>query len=124
MPDKARAPALGFLQAVSALGNVAAAIISLTLLSLHASGVIQQTPWRWMFAVGVLPALLAFVVFRYLEDPRNGSTRSIPKAKSRKPVRSPNSSVTPRWRKNVIVGMILAMAGVVGLWGIGFFSFD
>jgi MFS family permease len=30
----------------------------------------------------------------------------------------------PRWRKNTIIGMLLAFAGVVGLWGIGFFSFD
>ena len=30
----------------------------------------------------------------------------------------------PRWRKNTIVGMLLAFSGVVGLWGIGFFSFD
>ena len=30
----------------------------------------------------------------------------------------------PRWRRNAIVGMLLAFAGVVGLWGIGFFSFD
>jgi hypothetical protein len=29
-----------------------------------------------------------------------------------------------RWRRNAIVGMLLAFAGVVGLWGIGFFSFD
>jgi MFS family permease len=30
----------------------------------------------------------------------------------------------PRWRKDTIVGTALAFAGVVGLWGIGFFSFD
>ena len=30
----------------------------------------------------------------------------------------------PRWRYNAIIGMLLAFAGVVGLWGIGFFSFD
>ena len=30
----------------------------------------------------------------------------------------------PRWRRNTIVGMLLAFSGVVGLWGIGFFSFD
>ena len=30
----------------------------------------------------------------------------------------------PRWRKNAFVGMMLAFSGVVGLWGIGFFSFD
>jgi hypothetical protein len=30
----------------------------------------------------------------------------------------------PRWRYNVILGMCLATCGVIGLWGIGFFSFD
>ena len=30
----------------------------------------------------------------------------------------------PRWRRNTLVGMLLAFSGVVGLWGIGFFSFD
>jgi hypothetical protein len=29
-----------------------------------------------------------------------------------------------RWRRNAIVGMLLALSGVVGLWGIGCFSFD
>ena len=35
-----------------------------------------------------------------------------------------SSSRDPRWRYNAIVGMLLAFSGVVGLWGIGFFSFD
>jgi len=30
----------------------------------------------------------------------------------------------PRWRYNVIIGMLLATCGVIGLWGIGFFSMD
>ena len=30
----------------------------------------------------------------------------------------------PRWRRRAIVGMLMAFAGVVGLWGIGFFSVD
>jgi MFS family permease len=30
----------------------------------------------------------------------------------------------PTWRRNAFVGLALAFAGVVGLWGIGFFSFD
>jgi MFS family permease len=30
----------------------------------------------------------------------------------------------PRWRRNAIIGMLLACSGVIGLWGIGFFSFD
>src|SRR5205085_2265701 len=30
----------------------------------------------------------------------------------------------PRWRKHAIIGLLLAFSGVVGLWGIGFFSVD
>jgi MFS family permease len=30
----------------------------------------------------------------------------------------------PRWRRNAIVGLLLASSGVIGLWGIGFFSFE
>jgi hypothetical protein len=29
-----------------------------------------------------------------------------------------------RWRRHAIVGMLLACAGVIGLWGIGFFAID
>jgi MFS family permease len=28
----------------------------------------------------------------------------------------------PRWRKNTIVGLLLGVSGMIGLWGIGFFS--
>jgi hypothetical protein len=28
----------------------------------------------------------------------------------------------PRWRKNTIIGLILAISGVIGLWGIGFWT--
>ena len=30
----------------------------------------------------------------------------------------------PRWRRNALAGMLLACAGVIGVWGIGFFSPD
>src|SRR5262249_18348770 len=29
-----------------------------------------------------------------------------------------------RWRNPALFGLLLALAGVIGLWGIGFFSFD
>src|SRR4029453_2171721 len=28
----------------------------------------------------------------------------------------------PRWRRNTIVGLFLGVSGMIGLWGIGFFS--
>jgi MFS family permease len=29
---------------------------------------------------------------------------------------------SPRWRKNSIIGLLLGVSGMIGLWGIGFFS--
>src|SRR5205823_11472216 len=29
-----------------------------------------------------------------------------------------------RWRRRAVVGLLLAISGIVGLWGIGFFSID
>ncbi len=30
----------------------------------------------------------------------------------------------PRWRRNALVGFVLACSGAIGLWAIGFFSYD
>jgi MFS family permease len=74
-----------------------------------------------MFLMGGLPALLAIFVFRKLKEPEQWT-----KAKAeKKKLGSMGELLTdPRWRHNTIIGMLLAFAGVVGLWGIGFFSFD
>ncbi len=125
MPDRARAPALGMLQAFSALGNVTAAMVALTLGQMAMTGAIEQSPWRWMFAVGVLPALLAVVVIRKLKEPERWQQSVAVDEEHKKKAGSLRELFgTPRWRKNVIVGMILASSGVIGLWGIGFFSID
>src|SRR5215204_5139029 len=53
MPDKARPYALGLLQALSAIGNVSAALINILFGNLESQGVFQAgTSWRWMFVVG------------------------------------------------------------------------
>src|SRR6476661_6679890 len=51
MPDKARPHALGLLQALSAVGNVSAALISMGLGHLEQTGALK-CGWRWMFVVG------------------------------------------------------------------------
>src|SRR5581483_12347948 len=68
MPDHARPFALGWLQALSAIGNVTAALISMGLGQLEKAGAVHEA-WRWMFVVGVLPALLAVLVMRRLKEP-------------------------------------------------------
>ena len=54
LPADARPQALGMLQAFSALGNVAAGLISLVMVGLWSRNVIASY-WRWMFSVGVCP---------------------------------------------------------------------
>jgi MFS family permease len=113
MPDRARPHALGMLQAFSTLANVLAAVI----------GMGFGTNWRPMFAVGVVPALLAVLVMTRLKEPERWQ-----KARAEGDAKKSGSLVelfgTPRWRNNAIVGLLLAASGVIGLWGIGFFSID
>jgi MFS family permease len=120
MPDRARPFALGWLQALSAIGNMMAAVIGITLGHLEESGAVGSA-WRWMFIMGALPAFLAIPIFRRLKEPESWKRARAEKAH----MGSISDLFTdPRWRHNAIVGMLLAFSGVVGLWGIGFFSFD
>lgn len=132
MPDRARPFALGWLQALSAVGNMMAALLSILMGELEKAGTIGSS-WRAMFVVGVLPALLSLFIFKRLKEPdrwkaavaqrladeKAGVQRTGPKLGS-----IAELFIDPRWRRNTIVGMLLAFSGVVGLWGIGFFSFD
>jgi len=120
VPARARPFALGTVQACSAVGNMLAALIGIGLGQMEQSGAIGSA-WRMMFVVGALPALLALIVFRKLKEPEQWQKAR----QERKQLGSVGELFSdPRWRHNAIVGMLLAFAGVVGLWGIGFFSFD
>jgi len=132
MPDRARPMALGWLQALSAVGNMMAAFMSILLGQAEKSGVIGS-PWRWMFVIGVLPALLSLFIFKKLKEPekwKEANAKRLAEKASGLITDGPKmGSIAelfgdPRWRRNTIVGMLLAFSGVVGLWGIGFFSFD
>jgi MFS family permease len=133
MPDRARPQALGMLQALSAVGNMIAAGISIGL------GWLEQfhpeiigSSWRSMFLIGVAPALLVIPIFRRLKEPERWKAAAAEEVGSARDEHTPKHKLgslselfgDPRWRRNTFVGMALAFAGVVGLWGIGFFSFD
>jgi MFS family permease len=124
LPDRARAPALGLLQALSAVGNVTAGLIVMLFESLAASGAIPHSAWRWVFGVGILPALLAVLVMRKLKEPERWQKAVAEGHQVRKAGSLRELFTDPRWRKNTIVGMLLGSAGVIGLWGIGVFSND
>jgi MFS family permease len=120
MPDRARPYALGMLQALSAGGNMLAATAGIVLGQLEQSGAIVNA-WRYLFLCGAAPAPLALVVFRGLREPESWLKA---RAEKKKMGSFADLFSDPRWRRNSIVGMLLAFSGVVGLWGIGFFSFD
>jgi MFS family permease len=122
IPAAARPYALGSLQATSAVGNMLAALIGIGLGKLEQSGTIASA-WRSMFLIGALPAMLAIVVFRKLKEPEQWQAARA--ARGPEQLGSVKELFSdPRWRHNAFIGMLLAFAGVVGLWGIGFFSFD
>jgi MFS family permease len=120
VPARARPYALGMVQAASAIGNMMAAGAGILLGHWEQSGAIVGA-WRWMFAAGALPAPLAIVVFLKLKEPEQWL-----KARAEKKKLGSYAELfkDPRWRKNSIVGFLLGFAGIVGLWGIGFFSYD
>lgn len=125
LPDRARPKALGFLQAFSAVGNISAGLIGMLFAWLILQGTLQSQPWRWMFGVGILPAFLVVVVMLWLKEPERWK-EAVAEGKTRK--HKAGSIVElfgdSRWRHRAIVGIILASAGVIGLWGIGVFGVD
>jgi MFS family permease len=120
LPDRSRPYALGWLQASSTWGNMLAGLIGMGLGTLQESGAVASA-WRPMFLVGALPAFLCLFIMRRLEEPEKWQSAAQQGVK-RGSIAELFS--TPRWRRNTIIGMLLAFAGVVGLWGIGFFSVD
>lgn len=127
MPERSRTSALGWLQALSAVGNMMAASTNLLLGMLEERGMIGSS-WKIMFLIGLAPALLAIPIMTRLREPERWKAAKESDATDSSNARKLGSFAElfgdPRWRRNTIVGMLLAFSGVVGLWGIGFFSFD
>ncbi|MCA9061021.1 MAG: MFS transporter, partial [Planctomycetaceae bacterium] len=127
MPDRARPHALGLLQALSAIGNVSAAFVEIGLSSLEQADVLPGglSKWRLMFLIGTLPAMLALLVRWKLKEPEKWQQM---KESGGEKLREAGSYVAllthPRWGKNALIGLVLACAGVIALWGIVFFVFD
>jgi len=118
MPERSRPAALGALQALSAIGNMTGCAI--------AYFVTPVFGWRWLFAVGALPGVLAVVVFLFLKEPEMWKAARAKAQQFHERGKALGSYAglfsDSRWRRNAIVGMLLGVVGVGGLWGVGFFT--
>src|SRR5262249_12517182 len=118
MPDRARPFALGLFQALSAVGNITAAVTGIVLAYLARAGVIGES-WRIMFVVGAVPALLAvFVVWRLKEPERWKAAAAQYTLRERLGSYAGELFRNPRWTRNAIIGLLLASSGIIGLWAI------
>lgn len=124
LPDQARAGALGTLQALSAVGNVTAGLISMAAGHFVSKGAIStDASWKLMFLIGAAPAFLCVFIQLKLKEPEKWM-------KAREEGRRTGAAFgsyaslfgEARWRKPALLGMLLCVAGVIGLWGIGFFA--
>lgn len=117
-PARSRPMALGLLQALSAIGNMMAALITMGL-SQFEGGI--EANWRIAYFIGAIPALLVLWIRRCVREPEAWHH-----AKS---VGQELGNITelftdPVLRRNTLAATLMATAGVGALWGVGFFSTD
>src|SRR2546422_631617 len=62
-PARSRSMALGFLQSLSAVGNMVACVITLVMPNLEVN-------WRWAYVLGAAPALLVLWIRRSVREPQ------------------------------------------------------
>src|SRR6478735_6534676 len=72
VPSGARVQALGLLQVLSTVGNVAAVGIKWLLDTLEKNQTIAAgQSWRWMFLVGAIPAVMVVITGKKLREPES-----------------------------------------------------
>lgn len=131
MPTRARPFTLVLMQALSAVGNCTAAGLYVLLGTMQLEG--GQiggehgiSAWRVMFLIGLVPAILVIFIQRKLKEPE---AWLLAREDHRRGVGKQLGSIKelfghPTWKRHALLGLLLAFSGVVGLWGIGFFSVD
>lgn len=122
----ARLAMLALLQVLSTVGNVGAVFVKMGVDTLASRQIVPaEGSWRWLFAIGAVPALLAVVSGLFLKE-------SEPWLKLKKAGALPKGWLGSyaellahrEERYNLLIGSLLAIAGVVGLWAVGEYAID
>ena len=125
VPRHFRTAALGTMQALSAFGNMLASALSLLITPGLENYWGHYSGWQVLSFVSVFPAIMAVPMLLILREPEvwKRAKAAAAEGKTTKSVGSLRELFgNPRWRKNLLVGVCLGVAGMVGLWGIAFFS--
>ena len=125
VPPHARTVALGLLQSFSSLGTMLASWMSLGIPPGRENYWGHFSGWQVLSFAGVLPAVLAVPMTLILKEPEAWKKAKAEAAAS--PGAKSVGSLADlfrhsRWRRHMLVGVCLGVAGMVGLWGIAFFS--
>jgi MFS family permease len=113
-PNRSRPMALGTLQALSAVGNMGAAVVNL----------LAGADWRVVYFVGAAPALMVLWIRSSVKEPEAWHEAKEKAATDGEIGNIASLFKDPTLRKNTIAGTLIALAGVGGLWGVGFFLPD
>ncbi len=126
VPGRIRALALGSMQALSALGNIAGSLLSTWIEPGNANFYHGYAGWRFIFFAAAAPVILAIPIIFLLHEPEAWIEAKKRARESGDPSKHVGSVFDlfrePVWRRNTLVGVALGLSGMAGLWGIGFFS--
>lgn len=128
VPPHSRPVLMGLFSALSLFGNMSGSVIG---------GIIQPqarylasfvggdgvTGWRLLFFVGAFPALLVVLIMRTIRESDQWLAARANRAASGGQMKELRQLWEhPRWRRSTWVAISLATAGIVGVWGVGFWS--
>ena len=126
VPPRVRTVALGTMQALSACGNMMASALSLKIVPGLENFWGPYSGWQVLSFSGVFPALFVVPMALILKEPESWKRAKAEAASGAAAGKSVGSISDlfrqPRWRHNLLIGVCLGVAGMVGLWGIAFFS--
>ncbi len=130
MPEHSRSTAMGLFSALSVLGNMIGLAIGSQVLNptrLYLAGILTADGvqgWRLAFFVGALPAMLVVLVLRTLRESERWqeARRTAAENIGRQLGDLRGMLGDRRWRTNTIVAVCMATAGIVGVWGVAFWT--
>jgi MFS family permease len=125
VPPRFRTLALGSLQSLSACGNMTASLLSLKIIPGQENYWGHFSGWQALFFAGVAPVVLALPMLILLREPevwRRARAEAAQRKTPGKGVGAIADLFHPRWRRGTLVGIGVGVAGMVGLWGIAYFS--